>query len=183
MTRLVYFYAVLCSAALAVAQGTAEPGRAAGDELRALPFEVADSLRARKVRGFKAEVAQRIFSAEEGGEIAVAAWAVPLSRGDTGTSYVPLLVEIDGAGYLRHNQSAAGWLEIYAYAVTTDGAVAGHLSEAVAIDVAALGEQLTRGGVKYYGHLELPPGEYDLRVLVRDPQSGAGGVRHFLARR
>ena len=50
-------------------------------------------------------------------------------------------------------------------------------TQMVSLDVGAGRETLRRGGVKYYGHLTLPPGEYLVRVLARDAASGRGGVR------
>ncbi len=170
---LVFAVSCLCATPAAAREPVAP---AASDALRVLPFSAADALRAHRLRGFTAEIAQQIFAAEEGGEIALAASALPLPGAGAG-GYVALLVEVDGVSFLRHNQAAEAWLEVYAYALTVEDSVAGHFAQAVALDVAAVGERLALGGLKLYGHLELPAGEYRLRVLVRNPQSGAAGVR------
>ncbi len=104
---------------------------------------------------------------------------------------VPLFVEIDGASFLESNQaevvgssvvgssvvgSSVVRVEVYAYALTAAGGVAGHLTEAFAVDAGAIGEAVWEAGLRFYGRLDLPPGDYTLRVLVRNAQSGAGGL-------
>ncbi len=63
--------------------------------------------------------------------------------------------------------------EIYAYAVDEAGEIRGHFAETLGLDPAKAGPALAGGGLKYFGHLDLPPGSYRLRVLVRNAGSGA----------
>ncbi len=146
--------------------------------LPAIDFFAGPTLQARKLRGLKAEVAGLILGGKPGGDIAFEALATPL-RGTGGKAHVPLFVEIDGPTFLQANQSGTARVEVYAYALTADQQVASFLAEAFAVNVQELGEAVWQSGLKYYGHLELPPGEYQLRTLVRNHQSAAAALREM----
>lgn len=92
---------------------------------------------------------------------------------------VALFVEIDGASLLGPTPGEAAEIELFAYALQAPGGgVAGFLSQRLAVDLAELGELIFAGGVKMVGHLELPPGDYVLRVLVHERSSQRYGLRH-----
>lgn len=57
------------------------------------------------------------------------------------------------------------------------GRVAGFRMDTIEIDLARLGEQVGRSGIKYVGELDLLPGEYTLRALVRNTQTSELGLR------
>jgi len=42
------------------------------------------------------------------------------------------------------------------------------------------GPALRQGGLKFFGHLELPPGEYSVRVMLRNGETGAYGKRSLV---
>jgi VWFA-related protein len=67
--------------------------------------------------------------------------------------------------------------EIYVYAMDRSGVVGDYLVQTLALDLAKVGPQLRQGGLKFFGHLELAPGDYTLRVLVRNGTTGAVGAR------
>ena len=139
------------------------------------PFDRPLVLQAHRLRGLRGEIVKLILTAEDGGELALAALAAPFQGGGE-TTRVPLFVEIDGASFLRHNQAPVARLEIYAYALGEQGRVAGYLAEVLAVDVRGVGETVWQSGLKYFGALELSPGSYTLRILVRNAQSGARGL-------
>ncbi len=141
-------------------------------------FTSGPSLQAHKLRGLRAEVAGLILGGQPGGDIAFEALATPL-RGAGGKAHVPLFVEIDGPSFLEANQSSTARVEVYAYALTADQQVADFVAEAFAVDVQGLGEAVWQSGLKYYGHLELPAGEYRLRIVVRNFQSAAAALREM----
>ncbi len=141
----------------------------------ASPFAIGTVLEARKLRGLSAEVATLILQAQPGGQIAMEALATPL-RGEE-RAHVPVFVEIDGVSFMDSNEAPTPLIELYAYAVEPNGKVAGYLTEIFAVDVGELGETVWQRGLKYYGRLELPPGSYKLRVLIRNRQSKAAALR------
>lgn len=90
---------------------------------------------------------------------------------------VPLLLEVDGPALLAGHLARQMEVEIYAYAFDRDQAVRGFLTQHVDIDLDKREAELRASGLKFYGDLELPPGEYSLRVLVRNTATGARVLR------
>ncbi len=142
------------------------------------PFSAGPTLEAHRLRGLTAEVVGLILQHDPGGDFAFEALATPL-RGEGGKAFVPLFIEIDGPTFLEANQSATARVEVYAYALGARRQVAGFLAEVFAVNVQKLGEAVWQSGLKYYGHLDLPPGRYTLRVLIRNYQSGAAALREL----
>lgn len=157
----------------------AEPLPPGLELFEASPFAAGTVLRGHTLRGLTGEVAGLILNSEQGGAFAFESFATAWRPVDGDKVYVPVLVEIDGAGFLENNQAATARVEVYAYALGADKAVAGYLAEAFAVDVQELGEAVWQRGLKYYGHLELAPGSYDLRILVRNYQSRAMALRRI----
>ena len=116
--------------------------------------------------------AAEILSGDEGGDLPVAALAVPLPSGA-----LPLLLEVDGPALLAGRGDGPLALEIYAYALDAQQAVRGFLTQRVELDLVEVEAALRAGGLKFYGELALPPGAYTLRLLVRSAPSGAYVLR------
>ncbi len=93
-------------------------------------------------------------------------------------AYVPVLIEVDGADLIA-GTPADGKLpaEIYAYALEPGGTVTDFFSQTVGLDLGKVGPALRQSGLKFFGHLDLPPGDYSLRVLVRNGATGASTMR------
>ena len=89
-------------------------------------------------------------------------------------AYVPVIVEIDGpsllAGGVAEDEEMA--LELYAYATNKEGEMKAFFTRRLGLDLDVGRELISRKGIKYYGHLELMPGAYKLRVLVRNMHTG-----------
>ena len=93
-------------------------------------------------------------------------------------AYVPVIVEVAGPSLLAGRQKSDRLgLEIYTYVIDRQGRMADFFTRRIALDVKRGREALAAAGVKYYGHLELPPGDYRVRVLVRDAETGRTGVQ------
>jgi hypothetical protein len=119
----------------------------------------------------RAEAAARLLAGDEVGGLPASVRATALSYSG-GVARVPVLVEIAGGG-------PVGTTELYLYAFDEDGAVADFLARTVTLDAGSPAEEATGGaarGVKLAGELELPPGRYEIRVLVR----GAGADQEAL---
>jgi len=50
-------------------------------------------------------------------------------------------------------------------------------SQTLGLDLSKVGPQLKASGLKFFGHLDLPPGDYSVRVLVRNGKTGAFSLR------
>jgi tetratricopeptide (TPR) repeat protein len=137
-------------------------------------------LRVLRTGGLRVETAALLMSGQEGGTIPVAALAIPLP-GAAGKSRIAVLLEIDGADAMEGQTGNLLRLEICLYAVTSapdgSGRVVGSRMDTVEIDLARLGADLDKSGLKYMGELQLAPGEYALRTLVRNAATSEVGLR------
>jgi VWFA-related protein len=125
------------------------------------------------------DAGQEVISGTDAGTISTAVLAAPFRSGAaaTDTAYVPVLVEVDGTSLLAGSRTGTLPAEIYVYALDATGAVRDFVSQTVGLDLAKVAPALTQSGLKFFGHLDLPPGTYSLRVLVRNGATGASGLR------
>jgi VWFA-related protein len=121
----------------------------------------------------------QLMSGAAGGSIGTAVLVAPF-RAATSGAYVPVVIEADGATLLAGNGPKIVPAEIYVYAVDAQGSIRDYFDQTLQVDVDKAGKQLRQGGLKYFGHLELPPGEYSVRVLLRNGATGAYGRRSTL---
>jgi VWFA-related protein len=92
-------------------------------------------------------------------------------------AYVPVIVEVGGRSLLAAQaEKGVLGLEIYAYVSDERGEMKDFFTQVVGLDAGKAGKALAGGGLKYYGHLELAPGRYRVRVLVRNRADGRTGV-------
>jgi VWFA-related protein len=122
------------------------------------------------------QVASVILGGKEGGRIPTSVLAISLGTAEH-RSYVPVLVEVDGAALVQDRKSGPLAVEVYAYAVGENGNIGDYFSQKLSLDLDKVGEAVRSRGLKYYGHLILEPGKYSLRVLVLNGQTGLSGLR------
>jgi VWFA-related protein len=122
------------------------------------------------------EASSRLMGGEEAGTVPGAVLAAPF-RNTGDKAYVPVLIEADGPALLGAEPPAALPVEVYVYALDAGGAIQDFLYQQLGLDVAKAGAGLRQGGLKFVGHLDLPPGEYSVRTLVRNGASGAFSLR------
>ena len=96
--------------------------------------------------------------------------------GPPGKAYVAVVIEADGASLLNGSAGEILPVEVYAYAIDAAGAVQDFFSQSLRFELAKVIPLLDRTGLKFFGHLDLPPGEYSLRVLVRNAGNGDYGL-------
>jgi hypothetical protein len=126
--------------------------------------------------------AGQVLAGTEGGLVRTSALAVALpgAPGSAGGGAdVPVVIEVDGPSLLHLHKGDKLPVEIYVYAVDAKGKVGDYLAQTLLLDLskAEVDARLLQAGLKFYGHLELPPGSYTARVLVRNGSSGAHGLR------
>ena len=122
------------------------------------------------------DAANTIVGGEESGTVAAAVLAAPFRTADA-RAYVPVLIEVDGPSLLAGFPGDVLPAEIYAYAIEKSGAVEDFFTQNMGLDLAKAGPALRQSGLKFYGHLDLPPGSYSLRVLVRNARTGSYALR------
>jgi VWFA-related protein len=124
------------------------------------------------------ETAQQVVGGSIGdmGGIPVSVLAAPFPAAG-GQSYVPVLLEVAGPALLEGQPSGQPLpAEIYVYALDADGAVKDFVSQTIGLDLGKVEPALRQSGLKFFGHLDLGPGDYSIRVLVRNGATGASGL-------
>jgi VWFA-related protein len=91
-------------------------------------------------------------------------------------AYVPVIIEVGGRSLLSGQSGDKLNVEFYTYVSDDKGEMKDFFSQVVALDLAKARQAMLSTGLKYYGHLDLPPGQYRVRVLVRNADTGRTGV-------
>jgi VWFA-related protein len=141
------------------AQVTSRPGYFVG-----LPPAAQQGLQERLRMG------EMVLSGREGGQIREAVAGVPLSGGACA------VVEVEGASLLTGHVGDMASADVTVYAFDEKGTIRGVARQLVGLDLNVVGERLRATGFKLFAYLELAPGHYDLRALVRNTVSGRYGV-------
>lgn len=115
--------------------------------------------------------AQQVMGGIEAGEIDTAVLSAGFAA-DSGKAYAPVLIEARGEDLLAGLQSGTLPLQIYAYALDEHGIVRDFFVRAMGLDAGQAGPALRQTGLKYWGHFDLDPGEYSVRVLLRNDATG-----------
>ncbi|MFL6202160.1 MAG: VWA domain-containing protein [Thermoanaerobaculia bacterium] len=120
--------------------------------------------------------ASQVMGAEDSGPIGMSVMTAPFrSAGDF--AYVPVVVEVDGPALLAGKQGPTLPAEVFVYAMDEAGNVQDYLTQTMGLDLGKVQGTLQQSGLKFFGHLDLPPGKYAVRVLVRNGVTGAHGLR------
>jgi VWFA-related protein len=121
------------------------------------------------------EAASDLMS-RDSGEVATSVLATPFNLGGP-KAHVPVVIEVDGATLLAGKQDPKLPVEVYIYALDQNGSIADFLTQTVGLDLTKVESQLRQTGLKFFGHVELAPGTYSVRTLVRNGSTGATSLR------
>ena len=110
------------------------------------------------------------------GSVAARVLAAPFQQAGE-LAYVPVVIEIPGGELLTGHQGDGLPIEIYAYALDSEGNIRGHVAQSLGLDLKKVAATLRTTGIKFFGHLDLAPGDYALRVLIRNSQTGVYGLQ------
>src|SRR4029079_2709839 len=119
--------------------------------------------------------ADLVVGGDLGGDIPISVLAVPFNLGGP-KAYVPVVVEVEGRSLLAGVTGDLAAIEIYAYALDKNGGGAGFLAPCLGIDLNKARPQLEATGLKFFGHIDVAPGNYTLRTVIRNGQTGARSV-------
>ena len=120
--------------------------------------------------------AGQMLAGEEGGNVRSSVKTAVLPGGE-GTADIPVQIEIDGPSLLHLHQGQDLPTEIYVYALDEKGQVRDYIAQTLGLDLLKVEARVLRTGIRFYGHLELPPGKYATRVLVRNGRTGLYGLK------
>jgi VWFA-related protein len=93
------------------------------------------------------------------------------------TAQVPVVLEIDGADLVRSARGGLATADIFVYAFDDTGNVRDSLFQRVILELSKVGDRLGTTGIRFYGTLFLPPGQYAVKNLVRIAETDAKGYR------
>lgn len=108
-------------------------------------------------------------------DVHVASLAAAFPNG-TALAQVPLILELNGKDLAQFAKGSTATAEIYAYAFDSEGVVRDRLYQRIQLDMKKVGDRLRSTGVRFYGTLNLPPGQYAIKSLIR---TGEGDKRGF----
>jgi hypothetical protein len=89
---------------------------------------------------------------------------------------VPIVLEIPGRSLLADDKGEKTAVQIYAYANDPAGTLADYIASEMSLDLRKLRQNLESGGIKFYGTLYLPAGDYGVRALIRNATTGRSGI-------
>lgn len=92
-------------------------------------------------------------------------------------AYVPVIIEVAGKTLLEGHRGNKLTVEFFTYASDSQEQMRDFFSQLVTLDLGKGREAIEKTGLKYYGHLDLPPGDYRLRILVRNAETGRTGIQ------
>ena len=90
---------------------------------------------------------------------------------------VPMVLEISGPDLVQHAKNNRATTDVFVYAFDENGIVRDTVYQRVTLDMTQVGERLKQNGVRFYGTLDLPPGKYALKSLVRIDETNRKGFR------
>jgi VWFA-related protein len=96
--------------------------------------------------------------------------------GEGGLASVSVLIEVPGEALIAGQNGNRVSAEIYAYAHDSGNRLRDFFAQTVTVDLAVARARLEKGGLRYSGQLALPPGDYRVRVLVRNAETGRMGL-------
>jgi len=94
-------------------------------------------------------------------------------RGKEGICQVPVFLKFPGRQFLENKRTRH--LEIYGYAISSPGVFKDFFHQTVTISPQKFGKRLEQAGIKYYDLNLVPPGDYKIRLIVRDAETGEIG--------
>jgi VWFA-related protein len=121
------------------------------------------------------EAAQLVMTGAGVADLHFSALALPFpAPGDRQT--LGLVVQVPRE-QMRWQKGRPAALELYGYAVALDGTVLDNLAQFARLDPERADPDGQLEGLSFFGTFRLPPGQYTLRLMVQEPDSGSAGIR------
>ncbi|HVS01737.1 MAG TPA: VWA domain-containing protein [Thermoanaerobaculia bacterium] len=120
-------------------------------------------------------MAELVVAGRAGGALAVRAATVALPTSGE-EAYVPIVVDVPGVPLLLGHAGDLLTVELDLYVFAADGAVVERASQMVGMNLQKVRDALRSSGLKVYADVLLPPGNYGVRAVVRNVQTGRWGI-------
>jgi len=96
-------------------------------------------------------------------------------KGTGDIARIPVFLQFSGKQFLEKKRKQAQ-LEIYGYAVDSDGKFRDFFYNPLKIDINKVKNKLKTHGIKYFDLLLVPPGDYRIKCIIIDSETGETGV-------
>jgi VWFA-related protein len=123
------------------------------------------------------QTAGTLLGGREGGGLDLEVIAAPFRAAASGTSWVPVLLEVGGPSLLAGHTGDQVTIEVYVYALDEQRTVRDFIVQSIGLDLTKAPPALRQNGLKFFGHLDLEPGAYDVRAMARNGQTGVQALR------
>jgi VWFA-related protein len=95
--------------------------------------------------------------------------------GPQGKARVPVVVEMEGSKLLQKLSGKSGVIDVFVYAFDQKSEVVDYLQQKITLDLTKASDMLKSGGLRYFGTLRLPAGNYAVKTVARLQDSGLIG--------
>ncbi len=121
------------------------------------------------------QASEMIAKGISGGPIRLSAYALPYRSPQNGIG-VPIVVQIPAEAFIEPLKRKQINLELFGYLVDDKGTVADFFAATPSLDPVALGARLKSGGLQVLTTFAAAAGKYEVRLLLRDPESQMFGA-------
>jgi len=119
-----------------------------------------------------ARTAALLLSGQAGGAIDGALiWSLT-GRNEDHMVEVPFVIEVDGGTLLAGHGGRRIAIGVYAYVIDGEGGIVDHIAQGLVLDPATYRDRIVGLGLKFVGRFTLEPGDYTLRVMVQNNETG-----------
>lgn len=113
-----------------------------------------------------------LLSGQAGGTVDGALiWSLT-GRDENGKVEVPFVVEVDGGALLAGCSGRRITIGVFAYVIDGEGRIVNHMAQGVVFDPSTYRDRIVGSGLKFVGRFDLEPGDYTLRAMVRNNETG-----------
>ena len=108
-------------------------------------------------------------------EVGMSVAATALPGAFVETARVPVVVELPGNDFLRGIWGDLVTANLFIYAFDKNNEVKDNLAQRIALNIVDDVATVRAGGIRYFGTLQLPPGDYAIKTIVRVEESNRVG--------
>ena len=126
------------------------------------------AISAMEIGAVEARTGALLLSGQAGGDVEGALIWTLSGRGAEDRVDLRFVIEVDGGGLFSGHRGGATAIGFYAYVVDAGGRIVDHIAQGVVVDTVAVGQRIAATGLKFSGRFWVLPGEYALRVMVRN---------------
>ena len=133
---------------------------------------VSEVVEAFEIGAVVASTGALLLSGQAGGTVDGALiWSLT-GREEDGKVEMPFVVEVDGGSLLAGRGGRRIAIGVFAFVIDGEGRIVDHIAQGLVLDPAAYRDRIAGSGLKFVGLFVLEPGDYTLRVMVQNIDTG-----------